>query len=594
MLYVKSIESNIKKGVNANLGARTLLVGPNGSGKSSVVQAIELALGGFVSDAEGREQVKQKAALARLFPHDVKPFSKAVLSDNQESLWDSKTDPVGLVSFQFKMTKDLLASDASTMRSWLSERVSGKVMEDELLGTLVSSRRSEVAALIKREHLTIDFSVVSAAAKKASTALKREATATEKTIDAMVEGVSHPATAAEIEKAKAELTLLKEKIAKQHVQNQPFQNQPVELYQLSKKKEEILHTFNVKQTELHSQEQLKSHIEQLISTFDDASVENYLRMKQAEEAGYTTEVEKLKKVQLSHQMTQVHLENFGAEVCHVCGSSEGSIQDLHHAYTQHLNKVNNVFLVKDTLNAYSTTKTKIQTLTDELAAYEEAFKIVEERIALLEAKANKQAEEAEEAAKASTLTTSIDLARMQEITAYLAAQEANARAYQNAKAAKTEVALLKDRAMVLASAAVDLAESNKTRLVNGLADFQAQVSKYLCSSDKLGVDVEAGRIGFVRDQQIHTALSGAEWSRLLIALSCYDVERDIKKHNGKTGSTVFIVAPEDRAWDSITLGNVMKALKGSPAQIILMSTVMPEGIDDDKNISESWTIIQTA
>lgn len=580
MLYVKSIESNIKKGVQAELGPRTLVVGPNGSGKSSVIQAIELALGGFVSDAEGREQVKQKGALARLFPIDAKPFSRAILSDGQESTWDPKTDPIGLVSFQFKITKDLLASDSSTVRSWLSERVSGKITEEEILGNLVATRRDEVASLIKKERLTIDFSVIAAAAKKASTALKREATSTEKTIDAMVEGVPYPASSAELEKLKEELEVLKTKISS----NQPMvvQSNP-ELPRLYVQQNVLSSKIAQLRMAHESQVELQAHIEQLISTYPDSLLEEYAASTKSESGQL-----KISKIQMTHALCDMHVQNFGTETCYVCGSEGGSIADLHALYAQHLEKIKAVLDVQQTINAYHKTKEAVSSLHSEIFAHEEAAGALH---FMIESLVKQDERKANEAASHSSGDMTAELARIQEITTFLASQDSYTRSYQNAKAAKADVARLRDKANILSDASVELTELNKTRLVKGLASFQKSVSKYLCDGDVLGVDIESGRIGFVRDGQIHTALSGAEWSRLLVALSCYDIEREIAitnaKTNNKAGSTVFLIAPEDRAWDSITLGKVMKALMSSPAQVILMSTVEPESSPQD------WTIIHT-
>ena len=61
--YVKHIQSNVKKGVCAELGPRTLIVGPNGSGKTSILNSLELALGGFATDVMGRGPIRKPGDL---------------------------------------------------------------------------------------------------------------------------------------------------------------------------------------------------------------------------------------------------------------------------------------------------------------------------------------------------------------------------------------------------------------------------------------------------------------------------------------------------------------------------------------------------
>ena len=53
--------SNLKGGLNAELGRHTLVLGPSASGKSALIQAVEYALGLGESDYQGREVVKLPA-----------------------------------------------------------------------------------------------------------------------------------------------------------------------------------------------------------------------------------------------------------------------------------------------------------------------------------------------------------------------------------------------------------------------------------------------------------------------------------------------------------------------------------------------------
>jgi hypothetical protein len=87
------------------------------------------------------------------------------------------------------------------------------------------------------------------------------------------------------------------------------------------------------------------------------------------------------------------------------------------------------------------------------------------------------------------------------------------------------------------------------------------------------------RMGFRRDGQLHTALSGAEWARLTLALGCATYKDD--------ESTVAIFTPEERAFDPVTLREVMVALSNAPGQVLLQSPSKPAG-----RIPKGWAVVE--
>ena len=211
--YVSRVSTNAKQGLDIKLGAKTLLVGKNGSGKSTVIQAIELACTGGVSDIEGRDRVKQKGALLRLFSDaDSAPYVSLVLSNGQPIDWSPDGGDSSVVHFDYAEIKDVMRGDTKAIKAWVSQIALGSLTESELLSVLVPEQRKEIQTLIRRDRLDVDFSVVAAAAKRESTALKRKATAEEKTIEPIAATVTHPATLILREKVKAEILDLKQQI----------------------------------------------------------------------------------------------------------------------------------------------------------------------------------------------------------------------------------------------------------------------------------------------------------------------------------------------------------------------------------------------
>ena len=84
-------------------------------------------------------------------------------------------------------------------------------------------------------------------------------------------------------------------------------------------------------------------------------------------------------------------------------------------------------------------------------------------------------------------------------------------------------------------------------------------------------------LGIQPDGFLHTALSGAEWARLTLAIACAASE-------GMDGLRVF--TPEERAFDPATLRDVMAALSEAPGQVIITSPVKHKG-----RLPKGWTVI---
>jgi len=114
--------------------------------------------------------------------------------------------------------------------------------------------------------------------------------------------------------------------------------------------------------------------------------------------------------------------------------------------------------------------------------------------------------------------------------------------------------------------------------------FEKAVQAYLPSSDQFALVLVENkkpvcRMGFRRDGQLHTALSGAEWARLTLALGCATYKDD--------DSTVAIFTPEERAFDPVTLREVMVALSNAPGQVLLQSPSKPAG-----RTPKDWKVVE--
>jgi hypothetical protein len=223
-LYVAKVRSNVKKGVDLELGPRVLLVGPNGSGKTSVQNAIELATNGYATDVEGRVKVKVNYALGRLGPGDQALWAEAELNDGTKSSWklrpnkkggfhDPDVDvPQGVrVVFPVADVREVLSGSPETVRTWLMGRVASDLSEQDILDRLPDTLHAPYATAAKPfrqpgwSEIDVLLSVQEVAKKEARSA-EADAKKARQMIEMMAEGLADEPTSAEIARAEKAVT----------------------------------------------------------------------------------------------------------------------------------------------------------------------------------------------------------------------------------------------------------------------------------------------------------------------------------------------------------------------------------------------------
>jgi hypothetical protein len=531
MKYIHHVSSSIKGGCNVTLGPRTVLYGANGSGKTTIVQAIELATSGFVSDMEGRERVKQNKALSRLFPDGKPMFAEAVLRDTDTPagsqgadtsfMWKMEAGPKGgfktpeheapfVVRFPVQELIDTLGGDAKTVGAWLEKRVIDTLSVEDVLSLLPPAIRDDAGKFIKRKGQTDLLALAKAAAAEGRN-LKSQATRSEKTIGRMTEGIDPPLTAAKLsalEEEYAELSSQKSGITQE--QYDAFANGVARLRQAVAKAKEAIPGEVV----------VPDHVSNT-----------------------------LQKVAQAKHLIKQHVDIFGVDVCMVCGNpgEEATISkqvDL-------MNSIEDTYA--EAVHAAGVRARAVQTFEQVSAE----LKRKEEYLAGLEVSSGHPEREA------------------RELLARISADKANRKAWENADAARKEVDQLRATADKLSLVAKELEKAGAKQIAKKKTEFEDSVSSFLPSDEKLGVDLAASRLGLMRNGQLHSALSGAEESRVLLALAA----------SAQLGSTPCVLIPKDRGWDRDTLTSVMEALSESSVQIVLMSTVQPDPV-------EGWTLLE--
>ena len=520
MVYVEKVKSSLKGGVDVKLGPRTVLYGANGSGKTSVIQAIELASGGYVSDMEGRDQVKSHTALARLFPPGNRMFAEIALSSGVVCDWEMKPGatpgsfkkPVPNAPVQLRWPvqelSSILGGEGATVKAWLEGEVVGPIAEEDVLGAIPANLHEAVQRLIRSEGKT-DFLSLSKAAKAKAKSLRSAATRKEKTIQQMTQGISTPLLASEREAMEAELSSLR---ASRGMSQEEYDRRMREAQALA----EVCKGYKEEHAQLPE-----------------------LDPKVAEA---------IDKLSTAKRLIRQHQETFGDETgCWTCGSGL-TLGDQLASITE--------ALASERLQQPLAHEMRRRELE---VAISGAYSKLEQMTSVLQ--------------KATVAPDTSD--RQSELVKALAEDKSARQAWTNAKAAQFEVSQSRKEATALSEAATELSKAGDALLTRRKSAFESRVTSFLPEGDVVGVDLGSARVGFLRKGNLHSALSGAEWSRVLLALAASSGE----------GSTPCVLAPSDRSWDRDTLTNVMGALSESSSQIILMSTVRPDPV-------EGWTLVE--
>lgn len=518
MIFIQHVKSTLKKGCDVPLGPKTVIVGDNGAGKSTIVQSAELATRGTVSDFEGRDQVKLHTSLARLFPTDTM-MAEATLSNGTMCSWKMEAKKKGGYTrpdSKMPVTVRWPLQELHEVLTGSEDKVAGW-LEAVVVGDLTET---DILRPLPPE-VRDDVRELMKSGPRDFMKLSKLAKDKARTL-----------------KAGATRT---EKTVASMMQGVAPPMLPEERDKLQAELEALQPAPGCVTQEQY--DALEAAIQDLVASYTDRE------QKLAAIPPVDPQIRAaIQKVGVARSLIQQHVATFGAEQsCWVCGST---------------NTVPNSQAV-----AYDETA---QALAPQLATAGERDRLVQALSSIEQQLRQKVGEK-----NAVVGIAQDNRAERDAILAKLAADDANQRSWRNAKAQRAEVDQDRQRAARLTSAHKALAKAGKDLLESKKDAFTRAVNAYLPDDDVLGIDLDAGRVGLVRDGELHSALSGAEWTRVLLALSAFWTAGS---------STPCVLVPEDRAWDRDTLTSVMRALERAPVQVILMATVQPEHVD-------GWTIV---
>lgn len=557
-VYVKNVRSNVKSSDGLlweiELGEKTLIVGANGKGKSRVVNAVELALTGRASDLAGKTDVAREADLLALAPgRNANLYSEATLSsgevvtfgveyvgagktrkaDHDVPVWFPKEELLPVRAVREAMVG---SADAACRQflSWAGAG-SGRVVTDMLSPSLLPAY-TRLAALNAGADLT---GLESAARKK-----KLEANASVKALENALSsaGSSQAApddadiAAAQQASQDARAVMVKAQAAQMRAnaaQRTSLLVQQVAELEAAQAEADAVHAqWGEYVASLPRPETGTALAEHLLQLLDHAAKHKYddcLMCDGTPGAAF-----------FADRHTQVN-EAIGARMKRASDYAAAEA-NLRMAHTQANTVASKLFYVRKALEAAAepTDESDAPDYASAAAAYDAA----ENKLRQLQT------------AKASWQS-------YRGIMVQLDAARADAATWKSLEDA--------------------LGQAGRILLTDALSAFKTKVQSFLPATDVFGMTLSEGarevfQAGFTRDGVLHTALSGAEWARLTLAMASAILPAQSK---------LAVITPEERAFDPKTLAAVMKSLANAPGQVIITSPVAPSG-----KVPAGWTVVE--
>ena len=559
MSHIKSIHSNVKKGINVeNVGKYNLLVGPNGSGKTSLINSIELALGGFVSDLNGKDVVKKAGDLISLSNDGKELKSTISFEDSTEASYTLKATARGAgrpkhvckktVRFPFQEVKEGLAGSADKVKKWLMENVLGVVGAEQVIAGFPASLQelyreaSQALRSAKPKYSEIDILLaVTEAQKEQAKVLKAEIKTLTETTEEWKGGLT-------VKPSQAEVDALKEASDRTNV----------DLASFIAENDRMQNTLAPDEVEIAFR-----HARQLAVQLQSA--EEKKQKLQGLDIQSLSELETLTHKLYTRSNDIVRASQFlGLERCSVCRSYvtkeewDGHSQHLL-ALNSELEKKKKIFDLWVKLNEEISqlqiqsiaaakdwkhlTQIKIEPFDQE--GYDRLVKMRDDRGHALMAAMH-------------TIAAWEDVVKLEE------------------KVSRKKSELKEVNKVVRAAKRV-----NDTLVNDAIHSFCSRVDKYL-NGDSFHLEIGATSVkyGLVRSDakaaEFVTALSGAESLRVTFAIACALNDQD---------EALNIYIPEDRSLTSSTLASLITSLSNVDGQVFLTST-FPIDLPAD------WTLIE--
>jgi energy-coupling factor transporter ATP-binding protein EcfA2 len=588
--YVKKIFSNVKGGVACELGPKTLLTGKSGSGKSAVINAVELLVSGTASDIAGRVVVKKGLDLLALAPKVAKGttlFAEGVLDSNEKLKFVIETNKQGGAKaashdypsihvnpdlvLPLRGVRDALVGGPDTTREFFLPWVGGEVRIEDVVARIPEPLRELFGKLADEDKLAKTpveklISVESAASAKArsnSVAAK----ASEAVADEVGKGLPPPPTDAAYAERKSLEMNLRAQLEGIIAGNARLQAAGASQSTIGSLEAALLDAQSKRTQIVMQASDLQAQIQQADQTI--AALPPMPQMTPAKQA-----IRDL----LAYLVQTLTAQGQAGCECPLCGN-QAALQTI----SERVAFLAKVDADRAQQHAQATQWTQYRNqLQSQLQFVTGQAPGIDARIAELEG----QVAQARGALSQAT-GGAMQLVDPEPVRAQLAQVDQEVKAMETlrtqwaqarkAVSVSVEVQQSGGDFKLLAEACSKAIE----QLVDaGRVTFVTQVQQYLPSTDLFDLQMRDGkrevcRAGLMKDGNLHTALSGAEWSRVTGALAASCAPK----------SGLAVVIPEERAFDPKTLGEVMEAFLKIPYQVILASPILPA------SMPAGWVVI---
>ena len=561
--YVSRVVGNIKGGCDLEIGARTLITGPNGAGKSRVVNTIELALSGFASDIVGRPELRQGADLIALAPDKEDLYAEVTLSDDRSMGVFSvsrksggKTErpkhfpPEGLrVAYPVKDVVTALRGSVETARAFVLRHSGLEVTEEAICERLPSACQEPYGTFAKAVNTPVEFAnpiETLLAVREKAKATARSSNAEKKAATSLVDNLGKDLPALQPTEEEVQAAQKAARVASAAYQEAMNAPEPLDVEALREDAKGAVATLQHYEAEVN-------------------------KLQEAAGQGVDESVAKVRVALGIILNAHADFADGQATECLVCGVRGAVHPPAYRARAQQI-------------------QAGLQSSRAALLARKQ-LPMVAEALKTAQQNAEKKVALFQEAQRQGT--TSPTTGRMECVAlayAALTEQEGNLLRLMEARASWSALQQARDqgeeakRSAAEAKALADACKEVADALVeDGRQQFEMRVNEYLPEGDAFSLVLQEGsrivcRFGFVRGGSLHTALSGAEWARLTIALGLATMPTE--------DNVIAILSPEERAYDGQTLASVMRALSGCPGQVILTSPVKPRG-----RTPKGWKVI---
>ena len=526
--HITEVETNIKVGAKVALGPRTLILGRNRSGKSTIVNAIEAAGSGRVSDVAGRSTLAKDSDLSMLSSEET-IFASAKLSDGTTSGWrlvkGHRAQRTGAaIAFPLRDAREALLGEPDKARRWILQN-GGGIDWDDVEALIPDTLHAKLRSIVWDSTEAEDTPARLAQAIDASKQRVREANAKAKAKPTAPS--APPPTEAEMQAAEALVASFTAKGDRDRLT-------------------EVREQINTITSEILILEREESE-----SQKDLASVPTTAPVSEIARAALVV-VEALAKAR--------------ATQCAICGGK-----------AEPATLITRAKYARDRLDGSLKADALRGKIEDVLARVQHELTVKKQEYAHL---AEDEKRLVASLGVAGDIDPEIDPAQAHR---QLSEMQTLRAAWKLARQGETESLQAEQDALAWGQLSSALSDALGKLVERARAAFEARVQAFLPKGWRFGVDLLDGdrevlRVGLRESRQLRAALSGAEWATVTAALALA---------TAPGGDGPVVIAPEERAFDADTLSDVLQSFGSvDTAQVVITSPVAPS------TVPEGWTVVQ--